>query len=59
MMGQLMKPKKTEITEKLRTEINKVVNRYIDQGVAELVPGVSNNNIKPVIDIPPPPRRTS
>lgn len=40
MMGQMMKPKKTEITEKLRTEINKVVNRYIDQGVAELVPGV-------------------
>ncbi|KAI9038936.1 RuvB family ATP-dependent DNA helicase pontin [Aspergillus affinis] len=40
MMGQLMKPKKTEITEKLRQEINKVVNRYIDQGVAELVPGV-------------------
>jgi len=40
MMGQLMKPKKTEITEKLRTEINRVVNRYIDQGVAELVPGV-------------------
>jgi RuvB-like protein 1 (pontin 52) len=36
----MMKPKKTEITEKLRTEINKVVNRYIDQGVAELVPGV-------------------
>ena len=26
--------------DKLRTEINKVVNRYIDQGVAELVPGV-------------------
>merc|ERR1712139_748962 len=24
----------------LRTEINKVVNKYIDQGVAELVPGV-------------------
>merc|ERR1712146_530760 len=40
MMGHMMKPKKTEITEKLRTEINKVVNRYIDQGVAELVPGV-------------------
>merc|ERR1719408_797638 len=34
-----MKPRKTEITEKLRLEINKVVNRYIDQGVAELVPG--------------------
>ena len=40
MMGQLMKPKKTEITDKLRQEINKVVNKYIDQGVAELTPGV-------------------
>ncbi|KAF7889814.1 uncharacterized protein EAF02_002229 [Botrytis sinoallii] len=40
MMGQLLKPKMTEITEKLRAEINKVVNKYIDQGVAELVPGV-------------------
>ena len=40
MMGQLTKPKKTEITDKLREEINKVVSRYIDQGVAELVPGV-------------------
>merc|ERR1712110_1115837 len=34
------KPKKTEITDKLRREINKVVNKYIDDGVAELVPGV-------------------
>merc|ERR1712223_369697 len=40
MMGQLMKPKKTEITDKLRKEINKVVNKYIDEGIAELVPGV-------------------
>ena len=40
MMGQLMKPKKTEITDKLRLEINKVVQKYIDQGHAELVPGV-------------------
>jgi RuvB-like protein 1 (pontin 52) len=40
LMTAMGKPKKTEITEKLRTEINKVVNRYIDQGVAELVPGV-------------------
>ncbi|KAI8922748.1 TIP49 C-terminus-domain-containing protein [Entophlyctis helioformis] len=40
VMGQLMKPKKTEITDKLRKEINKVVNKYIEQGVAELVPGV-------------------
>lgn len=40
VMGQVMKPRKTEITDKLRQEINKVVNRYIDSGVAELVPGV-------------------
>ena len=39
-MGQFMKPKKTEITDKLRKEINKVVNKYIEQGVAELIPGV-------------------
>merc|ERR1712093_942672 len=40
VMGSIMKPRKTEVTEKLRLEINKVVNRYIDQGIAELVPGV-------------------
>lgn len=40
MMGQLMKPRKTEITDKLRGEINKVVQQYIDQGTAELIPGV-------------------
>lgn len=40
LMGQFMKQRKTEITDKLRKEINKVVNRYIDQGIAELVPGV-------------------
>ena len=28
------------LTDKLRKEINKVVNKYIDQGIAELVPGV-------------------
>jgi len=28
------------ISDKLRKEINKVVNKYIDQGIAELVPGV-------------------
>lgn len=27
-------------SDKLRGEINKVVNKYIDQGIAELVPGV-------------------
>lgn len=40
MMGQLLKPKKTEITDKLRSEVNKVVLKYIDEGVAELIPGV-------------------
>lgn len=40
MMGQVVKSKKTEITDKLRKEINKVVNKYIEQGTAELVPGV-------------------
>ena len=36
----MMKSKKTEITEKLRNEVNKIVNKYIEQGIAELVPGV-------------------
>jgi RuvB-like protein 1 (pontin 52) len=40
MVGQLLKPRKTEITDKLRNEINKVVDKYIDDGTAELVPGV-------------------
>merc|ERR1712185_713977 len=40
MMASMGKTKKTEVTDKLRKEINKVVNKYIDQGVAELVPGV-------------------
>jgi RuvB-like protein 1 (pontin 52) len=40
LMGQLMRPKKTEITEKLRKEVNSVVNNYIEEGIAELVPGV-------------------
>lgn len=40
VMGQMAKPRKMEITEKLRTEVNKVVNSYIEQGIAELVPGV-------------------
>jgi len=40
LMSNFIKNRKTEITDKLRGEINKVVNRYIDQGIAELVPGV-------------------
>lgn len=33
-------PDPRPLLDKLRGEINKVVNKYIDQGVAELVPGV-------------------
>ena len=40
VMGQLVKGGRTEVTDKLRREINKVVDRYIEQGVAELIPGV-------------------
>lgn len=40
MLGAMSRPKKTEITEKLRKEIDRMVDRYIDQGIAELVPGV-------------------
>jgi RuvB-like protein 1 (pontin 52) len=40
LMASLGKPRKTEITDKLRLEINKVVTKYIQDGVAELVPGV-------------------
>lgn len=40
VMGQLVKGKRTEVTDKLRAEINKVVNSYIEQGIAELIPGV-------------------
>lgn len=40
MMSQLLKPKKTEITEKLRKEVNKRVNKLLEQGSAELITGV-------------------
>ena len=40
VLASMGKPKKTEITDKLRQEINKVVNKYMEQGIAELVPGV-------------------
>ena len=29
LLSQVMKPKKTEITEKLRAEVNRVVNKYL------------------------------
>lgn len=40
VMGQLVKGRRTEVTDKLRAEINKVVDSYIEQGIAELIPGV-------------------
>jgi RuvB-like protein 1 len=40
VMGGLVKTGRTEITEKLRREVEKVVKGYVDQGVAEVVPGV-------------------
>jgi len=40
VMGQLVKGHRTEVTDKLRAEVNKVVKGYVDQGVAEIVPGV-------------------
>lgn len=56
MLSQILKPRKTEITgllvtintfiipifcaEKLRAEVNKVVDQLIEEGQAELLPGV-------------------
>lgn len=40
MVSQLLKPKKTEITEKLRKEVNRRVNGLLQEGTAELVTGV-------------------
>ena len=40
VMGSLVKSGRTEVTDKLRREANKVVKGYVDQGVAEVVPGV-------------------
>lgn len=40
MLNSFARPRKTEITDKLRKEVNKIVNQYLDRGIAELVPGV-------------------
>jgi len=40
IMGNLVKTGRTEVTDKLRKEVNKIVKGYVDQGVAEVVPGV-------------------
>jgi len=40
VMSHLIKSQRTEVTEKLRREVDRVVKGYVDQGVAEIVPGV-------------------
>jgi len=40
VMGSLVRSGRTEVTEKLRREVEKVVKGYVDQGIAEVVPGV-------------------
>jgi RuvB-like protein 1 (pontin 52) len=40
LLNQLSRPRKTEITEKLRNEINKMVSNFVEQGTAEVIPGV-------------------
>ncbi|KAH8115626.1 DNA helicase [Phellopilus nigrolimitatus] len=40
VMGSLVRSGRTEVTEKLRREVDRVVKGYVDQGVAEVVPGV-------------------
>lgn len=40
VMGSLVRSGRTEVTDKLRKEVNKVVKGYVDQGVAEVIPGV-------------------
>jgi hypothetical protein len=40
VMGSIAKNTRTEVTEKLRREVNRIVQGYVDQGVAEVVPGV-------------------
>lgn len=40
LMNQVMKPKKIEITDYLRKQVNSLVNKYIEEGKAQLIPGV-------------------
>ncbi|KAG5636838.1 hypothetical protein H0H81_006631 [Sphagnurus paluster] len=40
VMGSLVKNGHTEVTDKLRREVIKIFNGYVDQGVVEVVPGV-------------------
>lgn len=40
VLNQYLTPKKTEITERLRNEVDKIANKFITEGIAELTPGV-------------------
>lgn len=40
VLNSYLRPRKTEITEKLRVEINKTINKYLEMGLAEIIPGV-------------------
>ncbi len=40
LVSHMMRPAATEVTDKLRGEVNGLVNRYIANGTADLVPGV-------------------
>ena len=40
VMGSLVKFGRTEVTEKLRQDVNKVVQGYVEHGVAEVALGV-------------------
>lgn len=40
MLSRISKPKKTEISDKLRQEVNKKVDKLLESGVAELITGV-------------------
>ena len=60
VMGSLVKSGRTEITEKLRREVNRVVKGYVDQGVAEVVPGVVFiDEVRPVLPFIPATRTIS
>nr|XP_027193597.1 ruvB-like protein 1 [Dermatophagoides pteronyssinus] len=40
ILSSLQAPKKTEITNKLRAEVDKMVQNYVEEGNCEIIPGV-------------------
>ncbi|CAD27111.1 DNA helicase domain [Encephalitozoon cuniculi GB-M1] len=40
LVFRILSPRKTEITERLRGDVNRMVNGYLENGNAEIVPGV-------------------